>query len=173
VPRQAFPHLLNDVLNAIERNDQKRFPYNWLEELSRERSGFRALMKDLNQKPTLNFLTDEGLLPNYAFPEAGVTLKQVMATTSDRDGAGMGLVGTLNKAGKVVGPLLGGLLIEQFGFAVSIQLIGVLVLLGATLVWFWQWHSTSTSHRLPGAAVPPSMTVSSEPQDSASCVNQR
>jgi DEAD/DEAH box helicase domain-containing protein len=167
VPRQAFPHLLNDVLNAIERNDQKRFPYNWLEfiqdhqgelldtflklfenctedrtrqelrtfmekgeqeegglrfrildalnsirkertrlstqiksigskikkikdepealqdqerleELSRERSGFRALMKDLNQKPTLNFLTDEGLLPNYAFPEAGVTLRSIL-----------------------------------------------------------------------------------------------
>ena len=30
VPRQALPHLLSDVLNAIERNDQKRFPYNWL-----------------------------------------------------------------------------------------------------------------------------------------------
>ena len=29
VARQAFPHLLNDVLNAIERHDQKRFPYNW------------------------------------------------------------------------------------------------------------------------------------------------
>jgi DEAD/DEAH box helicase domain-containing protein len=165
--RQAFPHLLSDVLNAMERNDQKRFPYNWLEflqghqgevldtflrlfenctesrtrqelrifmekgeqeegglrfrvldalnsirkertrlstqikalgskikkiqeepealqdqerleELSRERSGFRALMKDLNQKPTLSFLTDEGLLPNYAFPEAGVTLRSIL-----------------------------------------------------------------------------------------------
>ena len=167
VPRQALPHLLSDVLNAIERNDQKRFPYNWLtyiqahqgelletflklfedcteartreelrlfmekgaqeegglrfrildalngirkertrlssqiktigtkikkiqeepealqdpehlEELSRERSGFRALMKDLNAKPTLNFFTDEGLLPNYAFPEAGVTLRSIL-----------------------------------------------------------------------------------------------
>lgn len=167
VTRQAFPVLLNDVLNAIERSDQKRFPYNWLEfirerqgelldtflklfesnteertrqelrvfmekgeqdegglrfrvldalesirkertrlssqiktigakitklqsepealqdqerleELQRERSGFRALMKDLNQKPTLNFLTDEGLLPNYAFPEAGVTLRSIL-----------------------------------------------------------------------------------------------
>lgn len=167
VPRQALPHLLSDVLNAIERNDQKRFPFNWLEfiqthqgelletflqlfedctedrtrqelrlfmekgeqeegglrwrildalngirkertrlssqirnigekikkiqeepaalqdpnhleELSRERAGFRALMKDLNAKPTLNFFTDEGLLPNYAFPEAGVTLRSIL-----------------------------------------------------------------------------------------------
>ncbi len=167
VSRQAFPRLLNDVLNAIERNNQQQFPYNWLtyiqdhqgelldtflklfedctetrtreelrvfmekgeqdegglryrilnalqeirkertrlssqikglgakfkklkeepealqdeeqlDELVQERSGFRALMKELNQKPTLNFLTDEGLLPNYAFPEAGVTLRSIL-----------------------------------------------------------------------------------------------
>ena len=179
VMRQAFPRLLNDVLNAIERNNQNRFPYNWLAfiqehqgelldtflklfedctedktreelrifmfkgeqeegglqwrilnalqdirkertrlssqiknigikikkieeepealqdqerlaELSRERSGFRVLMKDLNKKVTLNFLTDEGLLPNYAFPEAGVTLRSILwrrkQETDDSDG---------------------------------------------------------------------------------------
>lgn len=35
-------------------------------------------MKALNQKSTLNFFTDEGLLPNYAFPEAGVTLRSIL-----------------------------------------------------------------------------------------------
>lgn len=35
-------------------------------------------MKDLNKKHILNFLTDEGLLPNYAFPEAGVTLRSIL-----------------------------------------------------------------------------------------------
>ena len=49
-----------------------------LAELERERTGFRALMKDLNKKHILNFLTDEGLLPNYAFPEAGVTLRSIL-----------------------------------------------------------------------------------------------
>ena len=49
-----------------------------LAELERERMGFRALMKDLNKKHILNFLTDEGLLPNYAFPEAGVTLRSIL-----------------------------------------------------------------------------------------------
>jgi MFS family permease len=72
-------------------------------------------------------------------------------------GAGMGLVGTLNNAGKVIGPLLGGLLIEQFGFAASIQLIGGLVGLGVTLVWLWQWRATSASHRSPRDAVPSRM----------------
>ncbi len=49
-----------------------------LAELERERMGFRSLMKDLNKKHILNFLTDEGLLPNYAFPEAGVTLRSIL-----------------------------------------------------------------------------------------------
>ena len=49
-----------------------------LGELERERTGFRALMKDLNKKHILNFFTDEGLLPNYAFPEAGVTLRSIL-----------------------------------------------------------------------------------------------
>lgn len=166
ITKQEFPTQLNDVLNAIERQDQLRFPYNWLTfiqerqselleqflnlfteidertqvelhlfmeqgeqdegglrwrildrlegvrkertrlssqikslgkkikdlkaeptalqdddrlaELERERSGFRELMRSLNDKHILNFLTDEGLLPNYAFPEAGVTLRSIL-----------------------------------------------------------------------------------------------
>lgn len=37
-----------------------------------------ALVNQINNKQTLNFLTDEGLLPNYAFPEAGITLRSVL-----------------------------------------------------------------------------------------------
>ncbi|PHV63128.1 Zn-binding domain-containing protein [Cyanobacterium aponinum] len=47
-------------------------------ELKRERDGLMELVKQINQKNILNFLTDEGLLPNYAFPEPGVTLKSVI-----------------------------------------------------------------------------------------------
>ncbi|MBI4783026.1 MAG: DEAD/DEAH box helicase [Oscillatoriophycideae cyanobacterium NC_groundwater_1537_Pr4_S-0.65um_50_18] len=166
ITKREFPTQLSDVLNAIERQDQLRFPYNWLAfileqqselleqflglfteteeqtqkelrlfmeqgeqdegglrwrirdrlegvrkertrvssqiktigkkikdlkaepialqdperlaELERERSGFRALMRNLNDKHILNFLTDEGLLPNYSFPEAGVTLQSIL-----------------------------------------------------------------------------------------------
>ncbi len=49
-----------------------------LAELERERAGFRELMRSLNDKHILNFFTDEGLLPNYAFPEAGVTLRSIL-----------------------------------------------------------------------------------------------
>jgi len=166
ITKREFPVQLNDVLNAIERQDQSRFPYNWLTfiqerqselfetflnlftetdertqaelrlfmeqgeqdegglqwrildrlegvrkertrlssqikaigkkikdlkaepealqdrdrlaDLERERSGFRELMRNLNGKHILNFLTDEGLLPNYSFPEAGVTLRSIL-----------------------------------------------------------------------------------------------
>ena len=52
-------------------------------------------------------------------------------------GAGMGLIGTLKNAGKVVGPILGGVLIDRFDFNQMFQLMGVLSLLGGGLIWYW------------------------------------
>ena len=46
--------------------------------LSAELAGIKRLKYELNRKETLNFLTDEGLLPNYAFPEEGTTLHSVI-----------------------------------------------------------------------------------------------
>jgi DEAD/DEAH box helicase domain-containing protein len=49
-----------------------------LEELDREKRAFTALIKNIENKNVLNFLTDEGFLPNYAFPESGVTLRSII-----------------------------------------------------------------------------------------------
>lgn len=49
-----------------------------LDTLLEERASLQALVKGINNRHTLNFFTDEGLLPNYAFPEEGVTLKSVI-----------------------------------------------------------------------------------------------
>ena len=43
-----------------------------------ERSALIELASNMNRRQTLNFFTDEGLLPNYAFPEEGVTLNSVI-----------------------------------------------------------------------------------------------
>lgn len=43
-----------------------------------ERSALIELASNINKRQTLNFFTDEGLLPNYAFPEEGVTLNSVI-----------------------------------------------------------------------------------------------
>ncbi|MFM7267968.1 MAG: Zn-binding domain-containing protein [Cyanobium sp.] len=48
------------------------------EEVSREQRAYADLRKDLEDRRLLQMLTDEGFLPNYAFPEAGVTLKSVL-----------------------------------------------------------------------------------------------
>ena len=53
--------------------------------LTRERGGLQGLLRKLNGRETFNFLTDEGLIPNYAFPEAGVTLKSVIYRSRERD----------------------------------------------------------------------------------------
>ncbi len=49
-----------------------------LTELKREKSALQALLKTMLDKNTYNYFTDEGLLPNYAFPEAGVQLKSII-----------------------------------------------------------------------------------------------
>ena len=43
-----------------------------------ERLAYNQLRKELDNRQLLAMLTDEGFLPNYAFPEAGVTLKSVL-----------------------------------------------------------------------------------------------
>ncbi len=49
-----------------------------LHELQQQRDGVHGMLKQIDDKRTLNFFTDEGLLPNYAFPEEGVELRSVI-----------------------------------------------------------------------------------------------
>ena len=49
-----------------------------MKELNMERLGLIRVIAEMEEKNTFNFLSDEGLLPNYAFPEAGVILKAIM-----------------------------------------------------------------------------------------------
>lgn len=56
-----------------------------LKHMVSERKAVSRLIKDINKKLTLNFLTDEGLIPNYAFPEEGVTLRSVILKKPDQN----------------------------------------------------------------------------------------
>lgn len=47
-------------------------------ELSGERRALQRVLAKMNGRDTFGFLTDEGLLPNYAFPEPGVRLDSVI-----------------------------------------------------------------------------------------------
>jgi MFS family permease len=52
----------------------------------------------------------------------------------DNLGAGLGLTGALNNSAKVAGPILGGFLVAQFDFAQTLQLLGLMLLLGGGVV---------------------------------------
>lgn len=43
-----------------------------------ERGALRGLVSSIDGKDIFNFFSDEGLLPNYAFPEAGIILKTII-----------------------------------------------------------------------------------------------
>ena len=49
-----------------------------LDDLRQEAGLLRRLITQIQEKYPLNLFTDEGLLPNYAFPETGVKLKSII-----------------------------------------------------------------------------------------------
>ena len=51
-------------------------------------------------------------------------------------GTGMGLIGMLRNAGKVIGPILGGGLIHWFDFTQMFWCMGIVLFLGAGIVWY-------------------------------------
>ena len=64
------------------------------------------------------------------------TVALVSAQMDDKSLAtGMGLVGTLKNAGKVAGPVMAGLLIHWLDYAFAFRLIGLVLLIGAFVVW--------------------------------------
>jgi MFS family permease len=73
-----------------------------------------------------------GLAQAFIFPS---TTALVSARIGGQNlGAAMGIIGTLDNAGKVIGPVLGGVLIARFDYAVTFNLLGGILLLGAGLI---------------------------------------
>lgn len=66
-----------------------------IENLSRERDKQLELIKEINGRDLLNTMTDAGLIPNYAFPEAGVELKSILWRKRGADEPGQGAYITL------------------------------------------------------------------------------
>lgn len=44
-----------------------------------------TVLQEIGKKNIFNFLSDEGLLPNYAFPEAGIILRAVLYRKEDEE----------------------------------------------------------------------------------------
>ena len=69
---------LRKHLNKLEKLPKDESVIREISEVQIERDGLSAIVRKINGKQVLNFFTDEGLLPNYAFPESGVTLRSVI-----------------------------------------------------------------------------------------------
>lgn len=72
---------VNTLKRKIKQLNSRPKDSNFEEDLSNlnvEKSALQNLLNQLGKKKTLEFLTDEGLIPNYAFPESGVILKSII-----------------------------------------------------------------------------------------------
>ncbi|MFT4928593.1 MAG: DEAD/DEAH box helicase domain-containing protein [Phenylobacterium sp.] len=82
VERTGFKSRVSRIDNGLRKLDKtpvKEPDHNdKVAELHGEREAVRALINSIHKKHTLNFFTDEGLLPNYAFPEEGVTIRSII-----------------------------------------------------------------------------------------------
>lgn len=69
---------LTDKTAAIKAKPKDANFEERLTELELEKKALQSLLRRLGKKLTLEFLTDEGLIPNYAFPESGVVLRSII-----------------------------------------------------------------------------------------------
>ena len=66
---------------ALAKGPQDEASKREIEEIDAERRALDAIRRRINGRDPFQFLTDEGLIPNYAFPQQGVTLRSVIYRT--------------------------------------------------------------------------------------------
>jgi len=85
--RKSIQNRARSLRKAIERAKQDpASKKEEIDEMAREKKGLERLFRDLGEHLLFNFLTDEGLIPNYAFPESGVVLRSVIYRKDDKGG---------------------------------------------------------------------------------------
>ncbi len=77
---------LNQLIADLEAKPQDSAYDAEIKELKTEKFALVGVVQNINDKDVFNFLSDEGLLPNYAFPESGVVLKAVLRKTDLSNG---------------------------------------------------------------------------------------
>ena len=88
--RQALKDSVEDLADMIKELEDKPKDSSYdeqIKELKSEQAALLRVLQELNDKNIFNFLSDEGLLPNYAFPEAGVVLRAVLSRKEDSNPA--------------------------------------------------------------------------------------
>ena len=76
---------LNMMVKDLEKKPKDSSYEKEIKELKSEKNALINVVKEINRKDIFNFLSDEGLLPNYAFPESGIILRAVLYRKDDGD----------------------------------------------------------------------------------------
>lgn len=74
---------LKDMVKELEAKPKDSSYDEEIKELKAEQAALINVVKEINKKDIFNFLSDEGLLPNYAFPESGIVLKAILYRKDD------------------------------------------------------------------------------------------
>jgi len=69
---------LQEMIKELESKPKDSSYDEEITELKGEKDALLNVLNELRNKNVFNFLSDEGLLPNYAFPEAGIILRAVL-----------------------------------------------------------------------------------------------
>ncbi len=69
---------LNKMIKKLESGPHDSTFDEQIKDLKNERGALARVVREINKKDIFNFLSDEGLLPNYEFPEDGVILKAIL-----------------------------------------------------------------------------------------------
>ncbi|MFW6368718.1 MAG: Zn-binding domain-containing protein [Spirochaetota bacterium] len=86
---QSLKRRLQTISTSLHEFEQKPHLDSTAEErrddLKRQQRALEVIISRLQKKNTFQFLTDEGLIPNFSFPEAGVVLRSVILRRSKRN----------------------------------------------------------------------------------------
>ena len=82
---RASINQLKDMIKELEAKPKDSSYDEEIKELKYEQAALIDVLNGLKNKDVFNFLSDEGLLPNYAFPEAGIVLKAVLWRREEDD----------------------------------------------------------------------------------------
>ncbi len=74
---------LKAMIDELEAKPKDSSYEEEIKELKAEQAALLNVVRAINRKDIFNFLSDEGLLPNYAFPESGIVLKAVLYRKED------------------------------------------------------------------------------------------
>lgn len=74
---------LKDMIKELESKPKDSSYDEEIKDLKREEAALLTVLQEIGKKNIFNFLSDEGLLPNYAFPEAGIILRAVLYRKED------------------------------------------------------------------------------------------